>query len=94
MFGYGLSLSCDGNSLAVGAPKERSVASGIGGDQFDLEAGYHEVAVRVASGSALRKRVVRNGFEANAGDHAFLDRALDLIAIDARMLPGGNDGAV
>ncbi len=32
-FGYSLSLSADGNTLAVGAPEEDSNATGIGGDQ-------------------------------------------------------------
>jgi len=32
-FGYSVALSSDGNSLAVGAPREDSAATGIGGDQ-------------------------------------------------------------
>ena len=34
-FGYSLSLSADGNTLAVGAYKESSAATGIGGNQAD-----------------------------------------------------------
>jgi hypothetical protein len=34
-FGDGLSLSGDGDTLAVGASRERSAATGIGGDQLD-----------------------------------------------------------
>jgi trimeric autotransporter adhesin len=38
-FGQALSLSADGNTLAVGAPEEDSAASGIGGNQNDASAG-------------------------------------------------------
>lgn len=34
-FGFGLALSGDGSTLAVGAPQERSFATGIDGNQFD-----------------------------------------------------------
>jgi hypothetical protein len=37
-FGYGLALSADGGTLAVGAPYEPSKATGIGGDQDDRSA--------------------------------------------------------
>lgn len=38
-FGSSVSLSADGNTLAVAAPREDSVASGIGGNQADNTAG-------------------------------------------------------
>ncbi|MGP1684569.1 MAG: FG-GAP repeat protein, partial [Giesbergeria sp.] len=38
-FGYGLALSADGRSLAVGAPGESSKATGIGGEQMGPYAG-------------------------------------------------------
>ena len=34
-FGASLALSADGATLAVGAPQERSAATGVGGDQSD-----------------------------------------------------------
>src|SRR2546426_10206126 len=34
-FGFAVALSGDGNTLAVGAPGEASVATGIGGNQAD-----------------------------------------------------------
>lgn len=37
-FGYSVSLSTDGNTLAVGAPSEDSVATGINGEQEDNSA--------------------------------------------------------
>ena len=39
-FGYALSLSGDGDTLAVGAYRENSNATGIGGDQSDNSASY------------------------------------------------------
>ncbi|RZJ17431.1 MAG: integrin, partial [Haliea sp.] len=37
-FGYSLSLSGDGNTLAVGAPREDSGATGVGGNESDASA--------------------------------------------------------
>ncbi len=51
-FGWSLSLSSDGNTLAVGAPDERSNATGIGGNQGNngaLSAGAVYVFTRAAS---------------------------------------------
>jgi cysteine-rich repeat protein len=47
--GYSVALSADGSTLAVGAPSERSAATGIGGDQTDnsvLQAGAVYVFAR------------------------------------------------
>jgi hypothetical protein len=38
VFGYSVSLSSDGNTLAVGAPREASSATGVDGDQTDNSA--------------------------------------------------------
>jgi trimeric autotransporter adhesin len=39
-FGGALALSADGGTLAVSAPQERSLATGVGGDQLDDSGGY------------------------------------------------------
>jgi hypothetical protein len=39
-FGSAVALSADGSTLAVGAPREDSLATGIGGDQFDDGVGF------------------------------------------------------
>lgn len=43
-FGWGLDLSPDGNTLVVGAPSERSNATGINGNQADNSNGYSGAA--------------------------------------------------
>src|ERR1041384_4603400 len=51
-FGVSLSLSADGNTLAVGAPREDSASSGINGEPLDdtaVDAGAAYVFVRSAS---------------------------------------------
>jgi len=50
-FGASLSLSADGDTLAVGAPRENSAATGINGDQLDdtVDAGAVYVFVRSAA---------------------------------------------
>ena len=50
-FGFGVTLSQDGNTLAVGAPLEDSIATGVNGDQGDnkaVEAGAVYLFTRVA----------------------------------------------
>ncbi len=50
---FGSTLSMDGDTLVVGAPRERSSATGINGDPFDnslVEAGAAYVYVRTGSG--------------------------------------------
>ena len=44
MFGLTLSLSGDGNTLAVAAPWEASAATGVNGDQTNNEAGQSGAA--------------------------------------------------
>lgn len=46
-FGQSVSLSSDGNTLAVGAPREDSAATGINGDQSDSADGENAGAVYV-----------------------------------------------
>jgi hypothetical protein len=61
-FGYGIALSGDGNTLAVGAFSEDSLATGIGGDQADDSAsasGAVYVFVRNAMGQWSQQAYVK-----------------------------------
>ncbi len=85
-FGYALSLSADGDTLAVGAYFERSNATGVGGNQAD----------NTASGSGAVYVFSRSGFvwsqqayvkASNTGEGDYFGSALSLSA-------GGNTLAV
>jgi len=62
LFGFSLALSGDGNTLAVGAYREDSAATGIGGDQNDnsaSDAGAVYVFVRDGSGAWTQQAYVK-----------------------------------
>jgi len=68
-FGISLALSADGSTLAVGAPDERSNATGIGGDQTNnsaINAGAVYVFAR-AAGSWSQQAYIKAS-NTNAGD--------------------------
>lgn len=68
-FGHALSLSGDGNTLAVGAPFESSHATGVGGDQTDNSASKSgAVYVFIRSGSTWSQEVYVKASNAQAGD--------------------------
>ena len=55
-FGYSMSLSADGNTLAVGAIGEDSAATGINGDQADNTANQVGRRLRLHAGAAAPGR--------------------------------------
>ncbi len=85
MFGLSLSLSGDGNTLAVAAPWEASGATGVNGDQNDNsipQAGAVYVFARLADGSTLAAGAVSEDSKtagvngAQADDSAFSSGAV------------------
>lgn len=69
-FGETLALSADGNTLAIGVPRDDSNAVGIGGDQFNnsaTDAGAVIVLFRGANGSWNEQAYVKAS-NPNAGD--------------------------
>lgn len=69
-FGVSLSLSGDGNTLAVGADDEDSSATGIGGDQSDNAAeGAGAVYVFKRTGEAWAQQAYVKASNTEAGDH-------------------------
>jgi FG-GAP repeat len=86
-FGYVVALSSDGNTLAVGADREASNATGIGGDQGDnsaVDAGAVYVFTR--SGNTWSQQAYVKASNAGAGDN--FGRALALSA-DGNTLAAG-----
>ena len=68
-FGISLSLSGDGNTLAVGANAEDSNATGINGDQSDNSASFSGAAyVYVRSGTSWSQQAYIKASNAEAGD--------------------------
>jgi len=68
-FGFSLSLSSDGSTLAVGAYQEDSNATGIGGDQADNStAGAGAAYVFTRAGSSWSQQVYLKASNTNAGD--------------------------
>jgi len=76
-FGYSVSLSSDGNTLIVGAPGEKSAATGINGDQNNNAADASAGAVYVFTRSSdnwqqqayLKASNTRGKDFANSGEH-------------------------
>jgi hypothetical protein len=68
-FGYSVALAADGNTLAVGAPREDSSATVINGDQADNSAAESgAVYVFIRSGSAWAQQAYVKGSNTGAGD--------------------------
>lgn len=83
-FGTSVSLSADGTRLAVGAPRERSSATGINGDQTDTGANdTGAVYVFARSGATWVQEVYVKASNAQAGDH--FGHAVALSADGARL---------
>ncbi len=69
-FGYAVSLSSDGNTLAVGAISEDSVATGIGGNQADnTAANAGAVYVFVRAGTTWTQQAYVKASNAGASDN-------------------------
>ena len=68
-FGYSVDLDDDGNTLVVGAPQEKSKATGIGGDQAD-DTGFHIGAAYVFTrdGSGWSQQAYVKASNAGQGD--------------------------
>ena len=79
VFGYSVSLSADGNTLAVGGPQEGSSATGINGDQNNNSAGRSgAVYVFSRSGSTWTQQAYIKASNTDAGD--LFGRSLSLSA--------------
>ncbi len=61
-FGYQVTLSEDGNTLAVSAPRERSLATGLNGDQIDNSGGVEGAVYLYVrdSGSWLQRAYIKS----------------------------------
>jgi hypothetical protein len=69
-FGYSVALSGDGNTLAVGAPREESNATGINGNQTDNSASQSgAVYVFTRSGSTWSQQAYMKASNTGAGDY-------------------------
>ena len=69
-FGYVVSLSSDGNTLAVGAPTEDSAATGVNGDETaDSTILSGAVYVFYRSGTTWRQQAYLKASNTNAADH-------------------------
>jgi len=91
-FGNALSLSADGNTLAVGASLEDSNATGIDGDQSDnsaIDSGAVYVFTRNAAGSWTQQAYVK---ASNTGASGFGD-PIALSADGSTMAAGGSDAS-
>lgn len=78
-FGQGLSLSADGATLAIGAPQERSNATGIGGNQTNLAAGSSgAVFVFTRSGSVWTQEAYIKASNTGTGDNFGVSSALSV----------------
>jgi hypothetical protein len=100
-FGLSLALSADGNTLAVGAPYEKSTATGIGGDQTDnslQQAGAAYVLVR-SSGNWLQQAYIKasKAVPGHFGTSVALSSDGATLAVgapyDCNILPGGTYGS-
>ncbi len=96
-FGYALSLSGDGNTLAVGATGEDSAATGIDGDQSDNSAGGSGATyVFVREGDRWSQEAYLKAANANATDLFGLSISLsddgDTLAISALDEDGASRG--
>ena len=68
-FGHSVSLSADGNSLAVGAPGEDSGSRGVNGDKSNNSASWSGAAyVFVRSGDSWLEQAYLKASNADAGD--------------------------
>jgi FG-GAP repeat len=89
-FGYSLSLSADGNTLAVGAGNEASNATGVGGNQADNSvSGAGAVYVFTRSSSNWTQQAYLKASNTGAGDHFGTSVAL---SADGNTLAVGSDG--
>ena len=76
-FGYGVALSGDGNTLAVGAGGESSNATGIGGNQADNSAAASgAVYVFARSGGVWTQRAYVKPSNTRAGGSGFFCSSL------------------
>ena len=91
-FGISLSLSGDGNTLAVGANAEDSNATGINGDQSDNSASFSGAAyVYVRSGTSWSQQAYIKASNAEAND--FFGQSLSLSADGNTLAVGANGEA-
>jgi hypothetical protein len=68
-FGYSVAISADGSTLAVGAPFERSAATGIGGNEADNSAvGAGAVYVFTRSGTTWTQQAYVKASNTGGGD--------------------------
>jgi len=89
-FGYSVTLSADGDTLAVGAPFENSKATGVGGDQNDDSIGDSgAVYVFVLSGANWSQQAYVKA--SNTGKDDWFGRSVALSA-DGDTLGVGADG--
>ena len=98
-FGYALALSTDGNTLAIAAPGEASIARGIDGDQTNNDA-VSSGAVYVFTRAGAAARWVQQAYvkasNAHAGDVFGVGVTLsadgDTMAVGAFLEPSGATG--
>ena len=88
-FGDSIALSSDGNTLAVGAPEERSNATGINGDEADNSiSGAGAVYVFIRSGSSWTQQAYIKASNTEASDRFGTSLALsddgNRLAVGAR----------
>jgi cysteine-rich repeat protein len=68
-FGWSVALAADGSTLAVGAPGEASVATGVGGNQFDNSVFFAgAVYVFTRSGATWSQQAYAKASNTGAGD--------------------------
>jgi cysteine-rich repeat protein len=89
-FGQAIALSADGTTLAVGAPREGSVASGVGGDQMSDAAGEAgAVYLFVRSNAVWKQQAYVKASNTDAGDQFGWSVALsadgNTLAVGARV---------
>ncbi len=89
-FGMSVSISGDGNTLAVGAPQEDSASAGVNGDQSDnsiKDAGAAYVFVRRNAGWVQQAYIKAS----NPEERAYFGAALDLSADGNTLAVGASD---
>ncbi len=95
LFGASVSLSGDGNILAVGAIGESSAAVGIGGNQADNSAAdAGAVYVYTRSGTAWMQRAYVKASNTGAGDHFGTSAALSSDGTTLAVGATGEDSSV
>src|SRR6266568_2316788 len=95
LFGFSVSLSGDGNILAVGAIGESSAAVGIGGNQADNSAAdAGAVYVYTRSGTAWMQRAYVKASNTGAGDHFGTSAALSSDGTTLAVGATGEDSSV